>query len=265
MDAVAALGRRLFQTKVAGIGILTGDRVRIFHAGSFQDDLPSAASLSARVVANGRPIAMANIAHDVAYSDLPYVRGSPNLRSFLGVPLRSRDGMYAGAVIIADDRPREFCGDDVATAILLTRIVEEVLATNRVRAGLATLEAAAEDHRAASLRMEWALRILTVKPEETPCAISVEASVTGKSDVLEVVGRKWTVQILRALDAADNLRFSALQSAVTGISARTLSARVRTLVALGLVHRRELAGPTLRVEYSLTAAGRQALRATRAM
>lgn len=63
----------------------------------------------------------------------------------------------------------------------------------------------------------------------SPCAIG---------GLLEVLTRPWTLHILWALGENGPMRFSVLKNNVTGISARVLTERLRTLEQRGFVFRR---------------------------
>jgi DNA-binding HxlR family transcriptional regulator len=75
-------------------------------------------------------------------------------------------------------------------------------------------------------------------------------------EAVELVGRRWTGAILRVLmDGA--LRFSEIAQAVPELSDRLLSERMKELERRGMVQRRVISGPPLRVEYSLSEMGRE--------
>ena len=75
-------------------------------------------------------------------------------------------------------------------------------------------------------------------------------------EAVELVGRRWTGAILRVLmDGA--LRFSEIAQAVPELSDRLLSERMKELERRGIVQRRVISGPPLRVEYSLSEMGRE--------
>jgi DNA-binding HxlR family transcriptional regulator len=76
-------------------------------------------------------------------------------------------------------------------------------------------------------------------------------------EAIELVGRRWSGAILAVLLGTGSMRFSELTQAVPEISDRLLSERVKELEARGLVQRTVYAGPPVRVEYSLTAMGRE--------
>lgn len=71
----------------------------------------------------------------------------------------------------------------------------------------------------------------------------------------ELLGKKWTALIVWALrDGA--LRFSELQEHVAGVSPRMLARRLDDLTAAGIITRRQYGEIPPRVEYTLTAMGR---------
>ena len=75
---------------------------------------------------------------------------------------------------------------------------------------------------------------------------------------VDVIGGKWTTLILRDL-LGGTRRFGELRSALTGISPKTLTERLRDLEASGVVTRTIYPEVPPRVEYALTEKG-EALR-----
>ncbi len=75
-------------------------------------------------------------------------------------------------------------------------------------------------------------------------------------EAVELVGRRWTGAILRVLMDGP-LRFSEIAQAVPELSDRLLSERMKQLEARGIISRRVLPGPPVRVEYSLSRMGRE--------
>jgi DNA-binding HxlR family transcriptional regulator len=74
----------------------------------------------------------------------------------------------------------------------------------------------------------------------------------------DVVCGKWTLLLVRDL-AEGCSRFCELERSLAGISPRTLSLRLRALEEEGIVERRTYAEVPPRVEYELTAKGRDLL------
>src|SRR5262245_42287195 len=84
------------------------------------------------------------------------------------------------------------------------------------------------------------------------------------SEVLQRVGDKWTVLVVKIL-ADGPMRFNELRRAVDGISQRMLTLTVRALERDGLVTRTVYPSVPPRVEYELTALGRSLLQPVTAL
>lgn len=75
----------------------------------------------------------------------------------------------------------------------------------------------------------------------------------------QVVGCKWSVSVLMAVqDGTD--RPGALERAITGISTKILSERLRKLTSYGLLHKEKFNESPPRTAYSLTAKGERLVR-----
>jgi DNA-binding HxlR family transcriptional regulator len=72
----------------------------------------------------------------------------------------------------------------------------------------------------------------------------------------EIISGKWTLLIIRDLVDGPR-RFCELERSLEGISPRTLSLRLRALEGEGIIERRTFAEVPPRVEYCLTAKGRE--------
>lgn len=72
---------------------------------------------------------------------------------------------------------------------------------------------------------------------------------------VELIGRRWTGAILRALLGGVQ-RFSDLTDTIPGLSDRMLSERLKELEAEGIVLRTVIPDTPVRIEYHLTAKGR---------
>jgi DNA-binding HxlR family transcriptional regulator len=71
---------------------------------------------------------------------------------------------------------------------------------------------------------------------------------------MEIIGRRWSGAIVRAL-LAGNVRFGQIRCTVPGLSDRLLSQRLKELEAEGLVDRRVLDETPVLIEYHLTPKG----------
>jgi DNA-binding HxlR family transcriptional regulator len=82
------------------------------------------------------------------------------------------------------------------------------------------------------------------------------AQLCGIATALDVVGDRWTLLVLRDL-LLGPLRFGDLADGLPGIGTNTLTARLKHLEALGVIHRRLLSLPDRGIVYELTAYGRE--------
>lgn len=79
------------------------------------------------------------------------------------------------------------------------------------------------------------------------------------SKTLELLSGKWTSRVIYELEKADQLRFGELKKNLDGITNTMLSNVLKTLEKRGIVMRKQYYEVTLRVEYSLTEAGKAML------
>jgi DNA-binding HxlR family transcriptional regulator len=96
----------------------------------------------------------------------------------------------------------------------------------------------------------------------TPLATVESSTRIGKKEglpaidqALAIVGDKYSLSIVDRLYQNNAQRFVELEQGVTGISPRTLSARLKHLEREGLLHRQAFATMPPRVEYTLTEQG----------
>jgi DNA-binding HxlR family transcriptional regulator len=88
---------------------------------------------------------------------------------------------------------------------------------------------------------------------DTPSCIKMQCPI---QFTLDLIGNKWSILVLRELFISDRRTHEFLE-ALPGISTKTLMIRLRELEEYGLVKRRVYPEIPPRVEYSITAKGRQ--------
>ncbi|HUC87502.1 MAG TPA: helix-turn-helix domain-containing protein [Candidatus Saccharimonadales bacterium] len=98
----------------------------------------------------------------------------------------------------------------------------------------------------------------------TPSPSLIEQRTGCIAASLKIVGDKWTALLLRDL-ATGPRRFSQLQTSLGGISPRTLSQRLESLVEHRIITKQAYAEMPPRVEYELTQKGRDLLPILQAM
>lgn len=90
---------------------------------------------------------------------------------------------------------------------------------------------------------------------ESPTRIGKKEGLPAIDQALAIVGDKYSLSIVDRLYQNNAQRFVELEQGVTGISPRTLSARLKHLEREGLLHRQAFATMPPRVEYTLTEQG----------
>jgi DNA-binding HxlR family transcriptional regulator len=93
---------------------------------------------------------------------------------------------------------------------------------------------------------------------ETPAITTIDERRQALVASADILGAKWTALLIYDL-AAGARRFRELEHSCAGISSRTLAERLRALERSGLVRRYSYPESPPRVEYELTAKGRELL------
>jgi DNA-binding HxlR family transcriptional regulator len=86
------------------------------------------------------------------------------------------------------------------------------------------------------------------------CSAHISAFCPTFHHAIELIGRRWTGVILRAMLSGE-ARFSDIASVVPGLSDRLLSERLKELEAEGIVTRTVVASTPVQVDYALTEKG----------
>jgi DNA-binding HxlR family transcriptional regulator len=95
--------------------------------------------------------------------------------------------------------------------------------------------------------------VATAEPKAGDC---VPSCCPRYHEAVELVGKRWTGAILAVMLQGGTMRFSEIAQAVPALSDRLLSERMKELEARGIVERRVGGASPARVEYELTAMGR---------
>jgi DNA-binding HxlR family transcriptional regulator len=82
---------------------------------------------------------------------------------------------------------------------------------------------------------------------------------------LDEIGDRWTLLILRELNGVGEQRFTDLKRNLPGIPPTVLTARLRDMIARGLVTTRALPPPAARTVYAATPRGRETIPVLRAL
>ncbi|NHI02524.1 Transcriptional regulator, HxlR family [Candidatus Nitrosotalea sp. TS] len=71
-----------------------------------------------------------------------------------------------------------------------------------------------------------------------------------------IIGKKFTVHILRNMTRLNQSRFNEFLDSIEGINPKTLSARLREMGKNGLIERKIYPGTPVKIEYSMTDKGK---------
>ena len=74
-------------------------------------------------------------------------------------------------------------------------------------------------------------------------------------NTFKIVGKKFTIHILRNMIFLNQTRFSQFLDSVEGINPKTLSVRLREMEKSGLIKRKVFANTPIRIDYSITEKG----------
>ncbi len=93
--------------------------------------------------------------------------------------------------------------------------------------------------------------------KEEECKILLDTMKSCPIDnTFKIIGKKFTVHILRNMTRLGQTRFNEFLASIEGINPKTLSARLREMEKNGIIERRIYPGMPVKIEYSITQKGR---------
>ena len=75
-------------------------------------------------------------------------------------------------------------------------------------------------------------------------------------NTFKIIGKKFTVHILRNMTQLGNNRFNQFLDSIEGINPKTLSARLREMEKNGIIERSVFPGTPVKIEYAITNKGK---------
>ena len=92
--------------------------------------------------------------------------------------------------------------------------------------------------------------------KEEECKVLLDAmKACPINNAFKMIGKKFTVHILRNMTKLGQTRFNEFLNSVEGINPKTLSARLREMEKNGIIEKRIYPGTPVRIEYSITKKG----------
>ncbi|MBC7519689.1 MAG: sensor domain-containing diguanylate cyclase, partial [Sandarakinorhabdus sp.] len=123
-EQIVALVQRVFAMPMAAVTLIDADR-QWFKArrGIGVPQTSRRDSFCQYTIAADDGLAVEDASADPRFADTPLVVGDPNIRSYLGAPLRTPDGYQIGALCIISDEVRRFSADDRAILRAFSEVV----------------------------------------------------------------------------------------------------------------------------------------------
>jgi two-component system, sensor histidine kinase len=144
-DNITRLAARIFQVPIALVTLV--DEKRQWFKSRFGVPITETVrenSFCAHSIGGEAPLLIEDARADPRFANNPLVVGSPGIRFYCGVPLRSPDGHGLGSLCVIDHHPRTVTPAEVGTLQLLARQVELDL---EIRRQLWLLKDAVESQR----------------------------------------------------------------------------------------------------------------------
>lgn len=128
LDRVVSQCAEEFGCQMSLVTVLEPDR-QCFLAthGTDLRETPRGLSFCQFALESQSPMLVGDASMDDRFRDNPLVAGPPNLRSYLGIPIRHCDGEFLGALCLVDPRPNFFEEHDVARLKRHATVVEDIL------------------------------------------------------------------------------------------------------------------------------------------
>ena len=113
-DIITALVRDLLHVPICAVSLIDEDR-QWFKSQQGLDaaETPRSLAFCDHTIRSRRSLVIENAAADPRFAANPLVTGSPNIRSYAGVPLMTPDGYNVGALCAIDQRERTFTEQDL--------------------------------------------------------------------------------------------------------------------------------------------------------
>lgn len=128
-DRLTRLARRLFDVPIALVSLVDEQRQWFkSRAGLDVSETPRDVAFCGHTILDDVPLVVPDAREDERFFDNPLVCSEPNVRFYVGVPLKAPNGQRIGALCLMDRRPRRFEDDDLLALKDLAAIVEHELA-----------------------------------------------------------------------------------------------------------------------------------------
>jgi diguanylate cyclase (GGDEF)-like protein len=131
-DRITRLATTVLRTPIAQIAFIDNDRQWLKASeGGVPSEIPRAESFCTHAIACDGPLIVPDTLADGRFAALPQVAGTPHVRSYVGVPLRTAAGLKIGALCIMDTVVRHPASEEIAILEDLAAVVMDELELRR--------------------------------------------------------------------------------------------------------------------------------------
>jgi diguanylate cyclase (GGDEF)-like protein/PAS domain S-box-containing protein len=128
---ITRLAATMLDCPISLVSIVEADRQWfIGRTGIEAEETPRDWSFCSVCIAREKPLLVEDArAHDL-FRDNPLVTGEPYIRSYLGIPIASEEGILLGTLCVIDRAPRRFSGDHLPALRVLAQLAEQCIKTH---------------------------------------------------------------------------------------------------------------------------------------
>ncbi|MEM6822050.1 MAG: GAF domain-containing SpoIIE family protein phosphatase [Verrucomicrobiota bacterium] len=127
-DRITRLASRIFDVPIAYIAMVDTNRQWFkSEVGLNACETSREVSFCGHTILKNAPLIISDASKDDRFFDNPMVTGEPNIRFYAGRPLKGPNGHNVGTLCLADQKPREFCDEELKQLEDLSLIVEKEL------------------------------------------------------------------------------------------------------------------------------------------
>ena len=131
LQDVVMLAAHLFQSPVSLITLLDSEvQWVITQYGINIDKMPGEGSFCSYAIRQNGVMVVEDASVDERFRDAALVKNQPNVRFYVGVPLKSEDGYNIGTLCVFDDKPRQPTDEQLQCLKALTGQVTNIMTLN---------------------------------------------------------------------------------------------------------------------------------------
>ncbi len=131
-DSIVKLAAEIMDVPMAAISILDRER-QWFKCGHGIpiSEAPRSESFCSYAILDSEPLVVTDTRSDERFSELPWVRANPIVRSYVGVPIAVADAPPIGTLCVLDTKQRSYTDNQLAAFVSLAHQLEGVLLMDR--------------------------------------------------------------------------------------------------------------------------------------